>query len=103
MVKVCDCKMFPVFVDKIPESAKVSDLRKLFSDFKSVADVAIVKYHGFVTFHSASEALEAIKRLNGSRLNGSRVIVEASHELEEFIRSQRRSHDSRPIIFYEFS
>jgi hypothetical protein len=41
--------------------------------------------HGFVNFSSASEAFEAIRHLNGFKLNGSRLVVEASQELEDFL------------------
>lgn len=73
--------MFPVFVDNIPNEAEVSDLRQLFSNFGDVLEVTIVSTHGFVNYKTTREALDAIRRLNGSILFGSKLIVEASQEL----------------------
>ena len=77
--------MYPVFVDNIPKDAEVSDLREIFSRFGDVLEVTIIAAHGFVNFQSATEALDAIKKLNGVRFLGERLVVEASQELEKFL------------------
>ena len=80
--------MYPVFVDNLSKKAKVSDLRELLSRFSDVIEVTLVEgRHGFVNFQSAAEALDAIKELNGVRLLGRRLVVEASQELEKYLRS----------------
>ena len=82
--------MFPVFVDHIPSSADTSDLRKLFSSCGTVLDISIISSYGFVNFEVASDALQAIERFNGYRLQGSRLSVDPSKELEDYVRSSRR-------------
>ncbi len=89
-------KMFPVFVDNIPKEAELTDLRELFCRFGPIIDVTIISSHGFVNFKSSSDAVEAINRLNGFRFLGERLVVEASQELEDFLKSKNeRSHRSR--------
>jgi RNA recognition motif-containing protein len=88
--------MFPVFVDNIPKEAELTDLRELFCRFGPIIDVTIISSHGFVNFKSSSDAVEAINRLNGFRFLGERLVVEASQELEDFLKSKNeRSHRSR--------
>ena len=91
--------MFPVFVDRIPKAAEVSDLRELFSRFGSIVDVTIISSHGFVNFNNSSDAVDAIGHLNGFRFLGEKLVVEASQELEDYLKSKNeRSYRSRSPI-----
>ena len=90
--------MFPVFVHQIPKNFKTSDLRKLFCDYDSVLDISIVSNYGFVNFGSASEALDAIEKLNGVRVHGGRLVVDASNELEEYVRSKKRREEGKESL-----
>ncbi len=78
--------MFPVFVNNIPKEAQISDLRSLFSKYGQVIEVTIFNNEGFVNFKHHTDACEAIRSLNGTHLLGSSIEVEASQELEEYLK-----------------
>ena len=78
-------KMYPVFVDNISGDVRTADLRSVFTRYGDVVEVTIVSDHGFVIFGNPDDALESISKVNGQELNGNRLTVDVSKELEEYL------------------
>ena len=78
-------KMYPVFVDNIAKDVRTSDLRGVFNKHGDVVEVTIVSDHGFVIFSTPDDALNAIKKVHGYELNGQRLKVDVSKELEDYL------------------
>ena len=87
-------KMYPVFVDNISEDVRTADLRSVFTRYGDVVEVTIVSDHGFVIFGNPNDALEAINKVNGQELNGNRLTVDVSKELEEYLHERDNKYSS---------
>merc|ERR1712038_942852 len=87
-------KMYPVFVDNISGDVRTADLRSVFTRYGDVVEVTIVSDHGFVIFGNPNDALEAINKVNGQELNGNRLTVDVSKELEEYLHERENKYSS---------
>lgn len=75
-----------IFVGSIPFKLKESQLREVFEAFGEVVSVKIIidkitrqnKGFGFVEMPNVREAHLAIKALNGSEMDGRKIVVSAS-------------------------
>lgn len=87
---------FPVFVDNIHPKVKVQDLRNLFGKYGKVKEVTIISSHGFVNFFSADDAVNAIEHLSkGFIFFQKKLYVQASKELDDFLKERQRSFHQR--------
>merc|ERR1711956_26680 len=86
-------KPFPVFVDNIDENVKTKDLRKVFARAGLVKEVTIISHYGFVNFRSPDDAVVAIESCNNYILNGKKLKVEASEELDNFLKQREESFE----------
>ena len=86
-------KPFPVFVDNIDENVKTKDLRKVFARAGLVKEVTIISHYGFVNFRSPDDAVVAIECCNNYILNGKKLKVEASEELDNFLKQREESFE----------
>ena len=87
-------KMYPVFVDNISNDVKTADLRNVFDRCGDVIEVTIVSNHGFVIFGNPDHALEAIRKVDGHELNGRRLTVDVSKELEDYLQGRNKKEYS---------
>ena len=87
-------KPFPVFVDNIDENVKTKDLRKVFARAGLVKEVTIISHYGFVNFRSPDDAVVAIESCNNYILNGKKLKVEASEELDNFLKQREESFEA---------
>ena len=87
-------KMYPVFVDNISGDVRTADLRSVFTRYGDVVEVTIVSDHGFVIFGNPDDALESISKVNGQELNGNRLTVDVSKELEEYLHEREKEYSS---------
>ena len=77
---------FPVSVENIGKQSQCADLRNLFQECGEVFEVTIVEDYGFVIFQRPDDAVRAIKMMDGKTLDGRRLIVTPSQELDKFYR-----------------
>ena len=82
--------IYPVFVDNIHYEAETKDLRKVFQRWGHVQEVTILSHHGFVAYSDPSDAVNAIRKLNNIEFFGRRIKVEATEELDEYLRQRRK-------------
>lgn len=67
-----------IFVGRLPEDAKSSDLRLLFERFGEVTECDILNRYGFVHMKTDDMAARAIKELNNVEFMGVQISVEQS-------------------------
>ena len=84
-------KPFPVFVDNIDEAVQTKDLRKIFTRCGLVKEVTIISHYGFVNFRSPDDAVKSIEQLNNSMFFGKKLKVEASEELDNFLKQREQT------------
>ena len=77
---------FPVSVENIGKQSKCADLRNLFEDCGEVFEVTIVEDYGFVIFQRPDDAVRAIRMMDGKTLDGRRLSIAPSQELDKFYR-----------------
>ncbi|KAJ8433439.1 hypothetical protein Cgig2_030961 [Carnegiea gigantea] len=76
-------KVFPLFVDNLPEDLSIIGLKDLFSSFENVLDAYIPnklgrkfgKKNGFVKFVDITEDMKAVKHVNGKIAGDSPYIL----------------------------
>lgn len=72
-----------IYVGNVPYSVEEEDLQQAFGNFGEVTSVKVIKDRetgrskgfGFVEMANAAEAEEAIANLNGSELDGRKMVV----------------------------
>lgn len=79
-----------IFIAKLGFDTNENDMRRTFEKFGSIREIILKKSYGFVNYENQDSALEAIKAMNGQKINGRRVVVEMSED-----RGGRRN-DRRP-------
>uniref|UniRef100_A0A673IVG6 RNA-binding protein 14 n=1 Tax=Sinocyclocheilus rhinocerous TaxID=307959 RepID=A0A673IVG6_9TELE len=67
-----------IYVGNVPEGVTAAKIKELFQPFGKVVECDIVKNYAFVHMQRESEALEAISKLNHSKLEGQKVFVSLS-------------------------
>lgn len=80
-----------IFVGSLPFKIKESELKEYFEQFGEVTSAKIIinkatrlsKGFGFVAMPNDKEALEAIKKANGSELQGRKIEVSKSEKLAD--------------------
>ena len=80
-----------VFVAGLPWSFTNDSLRELFSKFGAVVDAAVItdkatgrsKGYGFVTFANEVDAQKAIDGMNGTELEGRKIVVNIARPREQ--------------------
>mmetsp|Transcript_133089 Transcript_133089/g.332219 ORF Transcript_133089/g.332219 Transcript_133089/m.332219 type:complete len:187 (-) Transcript_133089:90-650(-) len=88
----------------LPDKWNAEDLRALFEKYGEVGDVFIPreKYSersrpfAFVRFPLEADAREAIKQMNGYKLQGSMLTVSKANRSREMARSENAQNDYRP-------
>lgn len=88
-----------IYVGNLPYLITEEELQKLFSEYGSVDKVNIIKDSytqeskgfGFVEMEKQADAEEAIKKLNGSMLNGRNLKVNQARPKSEGSRRRSRS------------
>ena len=96
-------KMYPVFVDNISNDVQTADLRSVFNRYGDVVEVTIVSDHGFVIFRTPDDALKAISNVDGYELNGKRLTVDVSKELEDHLERNKKKEFSDEIRCHDRS
>jgi cold-inducible RNA-binding protein len=87
-----------LFVGSLPYSTTDDELSKLFAQIGEVASAKVIfdrdtnrsKGFGFVEMNSDEDAKEAIKQLDGSELDGRKIVVNEARPQEK---RERRSYD----------
>ena len=79
-----------MFVDNIHYEADTKDLRQIFQRWGHVQEVTILSHHGFVVFSDPTDAVTAIRKLDNREFFGRRLKVEATEELDEYLRKRRK-------------
>jgi len=67
-----------VYVGKISDKTRERDLQELFEKYGKVTHVSLKVGFGFVEFDDPRDADDAVRKLDGSDLDGSRLLVEHS-------------------------
>ncbi|XP_016109199.1 RNA-binding protein lark-like [Sinocyclocheilus grahami] len=67
-----------IYVGNVPDGVTAAKIKELFQPFGKVVECDIVKNYAFVHMQRESEALEAISKLNHSKLEGQKVFVSLS-------------------------
>nr|CAB3265479.1 RNA-binding protein 4 [Phallusia mammillata] len=70
--------MVKIFVGRLPEDVKKSDLEQLFKEYGEVTDCCVLKNYGFVHMANLEEAKAAINGLDKHTLKGGVINVELS-------------------------
>lgn len=69
---------YSVFVGNIGRRVRSDDIRDPFKKFGRILDVDLKNGFGFVEFEDKRDAADAVKELNGIRIQGDRIKVEMS-------------------------
>lgn len=69
---------YSVFVGNIGRRVRSDDLRDPFKKFGRILDVDLKNGFAFVEFEDKRDAADAVKELNGMRIQGDRIKVEMS-------------------------
>ena len=69
---------YSVFVGNIGRRVRSDDIRDPFKKFGRILDVDLKNGFGFVEFEDQRDAADAVKELNGIRIQGDRIKVELS-------------------------
>ncbi|MDB5185924.1 MAG: rbpA [Candidatus Saccharibacteria bacterium] len=80
-----------LFVGSLPYTTTSDDLQQLFAQFGTVASAVVIndrdtgrsKGFGFVEFDNDDDAKAAIKQLDGSDLDGRRIVVNEAKPRED--------------------
>jgi len=68
-----------LFVGRLLPSVSKRDLEDLFSRYGKIANCSLKTTYGFVEYEDPRDARDAVRELNGYKLEGSRIAVEYSH------------------------
>lgn len=79
--------MSKIYMANLPADTRESDVKKFLEDFGSIKDI-VIKYersfvYAFVEFEDHGDARDAVKDLDGTKLEGNRVRVEFSKDSGE--------------------
>jgi len=91
--------MTTVFIGDLPDDASQRDIEDFFRDYK-FDQIRLRNRFGFVDFRSTRDADDAVRELDGCRLNGQRVRIELSagrrgRSRDRYSRSRSRSPPRR--------
>ncbi len=72
-----------IYIGNLPDSMTVDKLKSLFAEFGEIESPKVIKDRfsgrakgfGFIEMPSNSEADQAIKALNGNRIDGNNIVV----------------------------
>lgn len=67
-----------IYVGNVPEGVTAAKIKELFQPFGKVVECDIVKNFAFVHMQRENEALEAIRELNHSKVEGQKIFVSLS-------------------------
>jgi len=67
-----------VYVGKISDKTRERDLQEIFEKYGKVTNISLKVGYGFVEFDDPRDADDAVRKLDGSELDGSRLVVEHS-------------------------
>jgi len=82
---------FSVFVGNIGRRVRTEDIRDPFKKYGRVLDVDLKNGFGFVEFEDKRDAADAVKELNGLRVQGERITVEMSKGCRDKYKDFRES------------
>ncbi|KAL2094739.1 hypothetical protein ACEWY4_009458 [Coilia grayii] len=68
-----------IHVGNIPEGVTALKIRELFQEYGKVLECDVLKKYAFVHMQRHKEAMEAIQKLNHSKLEGQTIFVSLSH------------------------
>lgn len=68
-----------IHVGNLPEGVTALKIRELFQEYGKVLECDVLKNYAFVHMQRHKEAMEAIEKLNHSRLEGQTIFVSLSH------------------------
>ncbi|KAK2158550.1 hypothetical protein LSH36_167g01033 [Paralvinella palmiformis] len=68
-----------LFVSKLPDTVRKIDLQKLCEQYGTVVECDFVKKYAFVHFSKPEEAAEAVKNLDNTEFQGTKITVQFSH------------------------
>lgn len=86
-----------VYVGNLNYDTTAETLKKEFAKFGEIAEIAIIptKNYGFVKFNSTEEAENAVKELNGKKIDGRFIKVEISRPKAEKTNYRRNFRRTR--------
>lgn len=84
---------YKVFIGNIPYDCRENDIHHFFRGFGRIKEVVLKNNYGFCEFLNYSDAKDAVRDLNGTRLLGVRVTVEMARG--EVFRQNGTPADSR--------
>jgi RNA recognition motif-containing protein len=87
-----------LFVGNLPYDVTEDDLKELFEKFGKIKSLILItdretkksRGFGFVEFSDKENAIEAIKKLNGSTIDSRSIVVKEAHNRNNNNRPQRR-------------
>jgi len=93
-----------IFVAKLSASTTEKELNNLFSQYGEVISAKVIfdkttgnsKRYGFVEMKNDEEANEAIKQLNDSEQDDSKIVVKKAAPKDEYKRQQKSKPFSKP-------
>ena len=65
-----------IFLAKIPQSVTEQDLEHEFKSFGHIKELKLKTGYAFIEFDDYRDAQEAIKKKDGFKLNGARIVVQ---------------------------
>ncbi|MCQ2817166.1 MAG: hypothetical protein MJ252_07865 [archaeon] len=65
-----------IFITKLPRSINESTLRYEFKEFGQIVKVQLKTGYGFIEYRDYHDAYEAIRRKNGSYIDGQKIVVQ---------------------------
>jgi len=84
-----------VYIGNLPDNCPPDSLRDLFSGYGTIKDLDIIKNFAFVFFDRESDATQAVKDLDNTKLLGQTLTVQISKNQKPKPNSRDRSDDRR--------
>ncbi|ORZ08963.1 hypothetical protein BCR42DRAFT_441921 [Absidia repens] len=84
-----------LYIGKLNRYVRERDLKSLFSRYGHIKDLAFLDSYAFVEFDDARDASDAMRRLDGYKLEGDRIIVDMARKRKTGDRERERGGDDR--------
>ncbi|XP_053676329.1 nuclear receptor coactivator 5 [Anopheles nili] len=69
-----------VYVGGLGDQTKLEEFEELFKDFQPYQDLTLLRGFGFIQFHDATAAQDAINVMNGKMFNGRKLMVKVAND-----------------------
>ena len=91
-----------IFIAKLPQNISERELEYEFHKFGKIKELQLKRGYAFVTYGNYEDAEKAIKKMDGEKVNGQRIVVQSALGRKRFRKRSRSSSSSKDSSSYSY-